>query len=110
MNRTYVGEVANKDGKFKVFETYVPPSPDSTYIVELENCVGSSEIFVTDSFTDLLDNKFESRNSQFQYGKLYAPIPPSKAETKKYIIAVASNNERNGFDDLPGSVFKIEAR
>ncbi len=106
IDHTYVGTVVNKDGKFKLYEANVMKSKeDESFVVELENCVGSSEIFVSRSFADLVENKFESRSSKLELGKVFAPLPTNSLSEEKYVIAVASNNEREGFSALEYSEF-----
>lgn len=47
---------------------------DEKFVVEVDNCVGNTEIVVAKSFSELMENKFEYKNSKSQYGKIFAPL------------------------------------
>ena len=110
INDRHFGTVKNIEGKFKIYEVMVPASDKENYVVEVETCEGSTEIYIADTFADLMENKFESRNSKTDYGKIYATLRAPEVGKKKYIVALRSNNNRQGFDELPYADFKIEAR
>lgn len=73
INERYYGSVKSAKDKYKIYETFVT-NGDEKFVVEVDNCVGSTEIVVAKSFSDLMENKFEYKNSKSQYGKIFAPL------------------------------------
>ena len=63
INERYFGSVQSAKDKFKIYEAFVSEG-DEKFIVEVDNCVGSTEIFVAKSFSDLMENKYEYKNSK----------------------------------------------
>ena len=94
INDRHFGTVKNLDGKFKIYEVMVPQSKLENYVVEVENCEGSTEIYVADTFGDLMESKFESRTSKSEFGKIYATLKAPSEGIKKYVVAIKSNNVR----------------
>lgn len=55
----------NVYGKYKIYEAFVEENfDDQTFVIELDNCLGSSEIFVAKSFSDLIDSNLEIKSSK----------------------------------------------
>ena len=63
VNERYYGSVKAVKDKYKIYETFVSQG-DEKFVVEVDNCVGSTEIVVAKSFKDLIENKFEYKNSK----------------------------------------------
>jgi len=56
--------VKNDNGKFKIYETFVDSTDtNKTFVIEIDNCVGSTEVFVAKSFSDLIESKIEMKSS-----------------------------------------------
>jgi hypothetical protein len=112
LNQRYFGSVRNAPGKYKIYEAFVDASKDnSTFLVEVDNCLGSSEIFVAKSFGDLIESNLEYKSSKQYQGKIYAPLPTPKQGSTKYVIGVASNNDKfSEFKTDTFSEYYIETR
>ena len=108
INERYYGSVKSAKDKYKIYETFVT-NGDEKFVVEVDNCVGSTEIVVAKSFSDLMENKFEYKNSKSQYGKIFAPLQVPKEGTVKYVIGVRSNNIKANIDQ-DYSDYYIETR
>lgn len=73
--------------------------------------MGSTEVFVAKSFSDLIDSNLELKSSWNQFGKIYVPLPSISQETTKYVIGISSNNLKNSeFEKEPFSEYYIETR
>lgn len=63
VNERYYGSVKAAKDKFRIYETFVSAG-DEKFVVEVDNCVGSTEIVVAKSFSELMEGKFEFKNSK----------------------------------------------
>lgn len=108
LNTFITGHVENVRDKFKIYEGYVPYTKTETYLVEMEDCIGNAELYVSRNFHSLIEGDFDVRSSRTKNGKMYAELKQLGVYGTPYMIAVKStNNHTQALELYNSSTFRI---